>query len=70
MGATGLEPVTPSTEGPLAESLATTPPIPLAQALARESQIDPTLARIVDAWPKLPEAIRRAMLALVESGST
>jgi hypothetical protein len=23
---------------------------------------------IIDAWPKLPEAIRRAMLALAESG--
>jgi hypothetical protein len=29
---------------------------------------DPNLARIVAAWPALPEAIRRAMLALVESG--
>jgi hypothetical protein len=35
--------------------------------LARESQIDPALARIVDAWPRLPEAIRRAMLALAEN---
>jgi hypothetical protein len=33
--------------------------------LARESQIDPALARIIDAWPELPEPIRRAMLALV-----
>jgi hypothetical protein len=41
----------------------------LAQTLARESQIDPSLARIVDAWPRLPEAIRKAMLALAESGS-
>jgi hypothetical protein len=36
--------------------------------LARDSQIEPALARIVDAWPNLPEAIRKAMLALVESG--
>jgi hypothetical protein len=39
--------------------------------LARESQnrpIDPALARVVAAWPKLPEAIRKAMLALAESG--
>jgi hypothetical protein len=40
----------------------------LAQTLARESTIDPALAWIVDAWPKLPEAIRKAMLALAESG--
>jgi hypothetical protein len=26
---------------------------------------DPDLARIVTAWPTLPDAIRRAMLALV-----
>jgi hypothetical protein len=29
--------------------------------------IDPDLARIVAAWAELPEAIRRGMLALVES---
>jgi hypothetical protein len=26
------------------------------------------LARIVDAWPKLPESIRKAMIVLAESG--
>jgi hypothetical protein len=36
--------------------------------LARETEIDPILARIIDAWPELPEPIRKAMLALVESG--
>jgi hypothetical protein len=28
---------------------------------------DPDLAHVVKAWPDRPEAIRRAMLALVES---
>jgi hypothetical protein len=42
----------------------------LAQTLARDSQIDPALARIVAAWPKMPEAIRKAMLALAESGQS
>jgi len=28
---------------------------------------DPELARLVEAWPKLPEAIRRGILAMVES---
>ena len=47
---------------------------PLAQVarpLAQESQNRPpdlALARIVLVWPKLPEAIRKAMLALAESG--
>src|SRR3974377_2446664 len=40
---------------------------PLAQTLARESQIDPALARIIDAWPALPEPIRKAMVALVQA---
>ena len=28
---------------------------------------DPDLARVVDAWPALPDAIRRAVLALIGS---
>src|SRR5262249_54446401 len=39
----------------------------LAQSLARDSQIDPDLARVMAAWPNLPATIRRAILALVES---
>jgi hypothetical protein len=30
--------------------------------------LDPDLASLIDAWPKLPEAIRTAMLALAEIG--
>jgi hypothetical protein len=36
--------------------------LPVAQTFA-----DPDLARVAEAWPALPEAIRRAVLALVES---
>jgi hypothetical protein len=36
--------------------------------LTRDQQIDATLPRIMAVWPKLPEAIRKAMLALAESG--
>jgi hypothetical protein len=32
--------------------------------------LDPALARIVNAWPDLPEAIRRAMLALVGTSAS
>jgi hypothetical protein len=28
---------------------------------------DPDLARVVEAWPDLPEALRRAVLALIGS---
>jgi hypothetical protein len=41
----------------------------LAQTLARETPIDPDLARVVLAWVDLPEAIRRAVLALVGSAN-
>jgi hypothetical protein len=37
----------------------------LAQTLAREIENHPDLARVASAWPTLPEAIRRAVLALV-----
>jgi hypothetical protein len=46
------------------------PPARLAPQLApapAASPVDPDLVRVVDAWPSLPEPIRRAVLALVES---
>jgi hypothetical protein len=39
----------------------------LAQTLARDFRIDPALARIITAWPKLPEAIKTGILALVQA---
>jgi hypothetical protein len=36
------------------------------KAIVHGSSIDPSLARIIDAWPTLPPAIHRAMVALVE----
>jgi hypothetical protein len=36
--------------------------------LPKTLETDPDLARILDAWPTLPAPIRRAILALVESG--
>jgi len=35
--------------------------------LTKPAENDPDLARLVAAWPELPEVIRRAMVALVES---
>jgi hypothetical protein len=35
--------------------------------LARELQNDPDLARLIGAWPTLPEAIRVGILAMVEA---
>jgi len=53
----------------------------LAYSLARESEkpadssplasskIDPDLAWLVTAWPDLPEAIRRGIVAMVEAAA-
>jgi hypothetical protein len=32
-------------------------------------QTDPDLARIVDAWPSLPDAIKAGILAMIEAAS-
>jgi hypothetical protein len=39
----------------------------LALALAQDSS-EADLARVIDAWPHLPENVRRAILALAEGG--
>jgi hypothetical protein len=36
----------------------------------QSAQIAPDLAKIVAAWPTLPKAIRRAMLAMVEAAGS
>jgi hypothetical protein len=41
----------------------------LAYSLARESQNDPDLARVVEAWPALPEAIRAGIVAMVRAAA-
>jgi hypothetical protein len=40
----------------------------LTKPPAESRLLEPDLAGILDAWPALPEPIRRAILALVESG--
>jgi hypothetical protein len=43
------------------------PENPLAHSLAQDSQIDPDVARLIDAWPTLPAAIRMGILAMIEA---
>jgi len=53
---------------PLPANTSGDPSGPLAPQLAPVQKVysaDPDLARVVAAWPALPEAIRRAVLALV-----
>jgi hypothetical protein len=41
----------------------------LAHSLAREIEKCPDLARIIKAWPTLPDAIRAGILATIEAAS-
>jgi hypothetical protein len=71
MGATGLEPVTPSVsslggtiantekQGGLEDAAAS------LHASLHNHTADADLQRIIDAWPMLPEHVRRAILTLV-----
>jgi hypothetical protein len=45
------------------------PGVALRLAQAEEPPIDPDLLRVAQAWPALPDAIRRAVLALVGSAA-
>jgi hypothetical protein len=38
--------------------------------LARESQIDTGLARLIDAWPSLPSTVKRMILAALETNES
>jgi hypothetical protein len=42
----------------------------LAYSLARETPIDPDLARLIDSWPALPPAIRAGILAMIDAART
>jgi hypothetical protein len=42
----------------------------LDRALTKPLESDPDLARVVEAWPTLPDPIRRAMLALAAASAT
>ena len=67
--APGIEPGAAPTQAIPRQSLAASDPQPLAQTLARETEIDPDLARVVSAWPDLPEAIRAGIGAMVKAAS-
>lgn len=76
---TGVEPVTDIGQPQHGQEVTSSPETPLARSLAHDSQNRPNgapegcpspapdLARVIDLWPGLPEAIRRAFLALVDS---
>jgi hypothetical protein len=45
------------------------PGVALRLAQTEATPIDPDLQRVADTWPTLPDAIRRAVLALVGSAN-
>jgi hypothetical protein len=65
-----ISPDSPRNDKP-AKAVTETPPeatsVPLAHSLARETQIDPDLARLIDAWPTLPTALRTGILAMIDA---
>jgi hypothetical protein len=69
MEAAGIEPASRSPEVSSSKAVAQTPSETLAQTLARETQADPDLARIVGAWPMLPDALRAGIVAVVQAAS-
>jgi hypothetical protein len=63
----GIEPLTSFPQSESVQQDATKAAPHLAHSLARETQIDPDLARVLDAWPTLPEHIKAAVLALLNA---
>jgi hypothetical protein len=54
---------------PVNTSDADDPGVALRLAQTEETPIDPDLLRVAQAWPGLPDAIRRAVLALIGSAN-
>ncbi len=70
VGAVGLEPTTGLSETLQSQDVTQVDADAVVQASGVEPEnpvLDRDLARIVDRWPRLPEPIRRAVLALVEA---
>jgi hypothetical protein len=68
-GAGGFEPPTTFPQSKSAKQDATPTALELAQSLARETQIDPDLARLIDVWPTIPPTVKRMILAAIDTPS-
>ena len=69
MEAAGIEPASPSSEVSILQEFTPTSSKPLAQTLARAANLDPDLARVLEAWPTLPEALRAGIVAMVKAAA-
>jgi hypothetical protein len=65
--APGIEPASPTPQAKVNTPVTATTENPLAQSLAREIEKCPELARLIEAWPSLPEALKTGILAMIEA---
>jgi hypothetical protein len=65
--APGIEPGASMPQGEITTQVAASPSFPMAHSLARESQIDSDLDRLIDAWPTLPPALKAGILAMIDA---
>ena len=65
-----LQSTSHSPQGKPCQQVAAPLSFPLAHSLARETQIDPDLARLIDAWPNLSPTVKRMILAALEASGT
>jgi hypothetical protein len=65
--APGIEHGTPHSQAQATALVTLIPRLPLAHSLARETQIDLDLARLMDAWPSLSPTVKRMILAALEA---
>jgi hypothetical protein len=63
----GIEPLTRSAKCKIRQQVTPTAPSGLPLGLPLTAQNDPDLARVVEAWPVLPEAIKAGILAMVNT---
>ena len=67
MEAPGIEPGTTTAQEKPRQDVTEPLSFPLAHGLAHETQFGPDLARLIDAWPSLPPAVKRMILAALEA---
>ncbi len=62
-GMADLQSASQTPQGEAVTPVTASPSFSLAHSLARETQTDPDLARLVDAWATLPPTVKRMILA-------
>jgi hypothetical protein len=66
-GMADLQSMSHSPQGNASQEVVKSLSFSLAHSLARETQIDPDLVRMIDAWPVLPAALKAGILAMIDA---